>query len=148
MGLRPYSFLHAHAFFFLSLNILGKQQSRIWGTQDRTKHQKQAGNTAYKTCLATFPNTLAGIKQRKQQNCSVCYQPHIPTRKTSADRAPILTIMVTPFQQGSSAVWRLIQKSASYYLQRLKQLQPPWAMIFNFATSWNTMRWHKDSAAK
>lgn len=78
---RPYSSLQTQAFFFLSLNILGKQESHVWGTQDRSKHQKQAGNTAYKTFLAIFPNTLTGTKQERQ-TCFLCCVTHSSTTHT------------------------------------------------------------------
>ena len=110
---RPYSILHARAFFFLSLNILGKQQSPIWGTQDGTKHQKQADKTTYKNCLAIFPHTLTDIKQQRQ-NCSLCCQPHPPHVEDKCRQSCNLNNYGNSFPARLLCSMELIQKSASY----------------------------------
>lgn len=121
-----------------------RKATHIWGTQDRAKHQNQAGNTAYKTSLATFPNTLTGTKQERQ-SCFLCCVTHSPTThtKNKCRQSSNLNNYSKSLPSGLLCSMELMQKSASYQLRGLKPLQLPglWSLfLLLHEKSWDDIK--------
>lgn len=122
-----------HMLSFSCHSTFQESHSLTSEAQDRTEHQKQAGNTAHNTCLAIFSNTLTDTKQERQ-NCSLLPTP-CPSVTAKCRQSSNLNNYSNSLPAGLLCSMQLIPESASCQLERLKQLQPAWAVIFAFAAS-------------